>query len=80
MDLSALAAVTNKVVSEISSRCLHMRKMKLRSCIYLGDEGVCTVSKLSKLELLDLSNCILVLILHCLNNVFQAMGHEAVVL
>ncbi|VDD87307.1 unnamed protein product [Enterobius vermicularis] len=60
VDLSALTAVTNAVVSEIGSKCLAVRKLKLCGCTCLEDQGVCSLKNLRKLELLDITGCIMV--------------------
>uniref|UniRef100_A0A158R659 F-box domain-containing protein n=1 Tax=Syphacia muris TaxID=451379 RepID=A0A158R659_9BILA len=60
LDLSSLAAVTNKVIMELGSKCSKLQTMRLRSCIYLGDEGVSGATNLVNLQELDLSGCILV--------------------
>lgn len=61
LDLSGLAAVTNKVLKTICNNgCIELHRILLRSCSYLGDDGVSELGNLTKLESVDLSGCILV--------------------
>ncbi|VDN60895.1 unnamed protein product [Dracunculus medinensis] len=60
LDVSSLAGVTNKVLSKIAISCVKLRSLRCRSCTYLGNDGVCSLSQLKLLEYLDLSGCLLV--------------------
>uniref|UniRef100_F1KVS4 RNA-binding protein n=1 Tax=Ascaris suum TaxID=6253 RepID=F1KVS4_ASCSU len=60
VDMSSLAAVTNAVLTEIASKCSQLQDIRVRNCTYLGDDGVCSLAQLSRLEHVDLSGCLLV--------------------
>ncbi|VDK78137.1 unnamed protein product [Litomosoides sigmodontis] len=60
LDVSSLAAITDKSLSTIISGCSMLRTIRSRCCIYLGDGGVCSLTTLKNLEHIDLSGCILV--------------------
>ncbi|KAI6184424.1 hypothetical protein M3Y97_00594700 [Aphelenchoides bicaudatus] len=60
LDLSGLAAVNTEVLLSICNGCTKLTKLTLRSCIYLGDDGVKALEKLEHLELIDISGCLLV--------------------
>ncbi|VDM44786.1 unnamed protein product [Toxocara canis] len=60
LDISSIAAVSNAVLTEIASGCKELRDILVRSCTYLGDDGVCSLAQLSHLEHADLSGCLLV--------------------
>ena len=60
LDLSGLAAVNSKILATFCTKCPKLRKLTLRSCSYLGDEGVAELKNLVHLEYVDLSGCILV--------------------
>ncbi|KAE9555153.1 hypothetical protein FO519_001648 [Halicephalobus sp. NKZ332] len=60
LDLSGIAAVNSTVVKGIASSCSKLTTVYLRNCIYLGDEGIETLSSLRNLIHIDLSSCILV--------------------
>lgn len=60
LDLSGLNAVTNEVLIAISVGCKNLKKLTLRSCIYLADEGVKELVNLEHMELIDISGCLLV--------------------
>jgi hypothetical protein len=67
--VSGLTAVTNSVLEAIfsgSGGCPHLRRLTLRACAFLGDDGVLAVMTATRargervLEWLDLSGCLLV--------------------
>uniref|UniRef100_A0A914RLY8 Uncharacterized protein n=1 Tax=Parascaris equorum TaxID=6256 RepID=A0A914RLY8_PAREQ len=60
VDMSSLAAVTNAVLTQIASECTQLQDIRVRNCTYLGDDGVCSLAQLSRLEHVDLSGCLLV--------------------
>lgn len=60
LDLSGIAAVNNNVIKVIANSCSKLTAIYLRNCIYLGDEGIETLSSLKNLIHIDLSSCILV--------------------
>ncbi|KAK0393091.1 hypothetical protein QR680_000051 [Steinernema hermaphroditum] len=60
LDLSSIAGVNSAVVSAITHGCAKLATLRLRSCIYLDDEGVQTVASLPHIEHIDFSGCILV--------------------
>ncbi|TMS40207.1 hypothetical protein L596_006614 [Steinernema carpocapsae] len=60
LDLSSLAGATNDVLQTIAKSCPNLYVIRLRSCIYLGNEGVEALAALPRLQHIDLSGCILV--------------------
>ncbi|KAK6103329.1 RNA recognition motif family protein [Brugia pahangi] len=60
LDVSSLAAITDRSLSTIISGCLKLQIIRARCCTYLGDEGVCSLTTLKNLEHIDLSGCLLV--------------------
>jgi hypothetical protein len=60
LDLSGLASVNGQILANFCAKCPELRQLILRSCIYLGDDGILEMTKLGNLEHVDLSGCILV--------------------
>ncbi|KAI6179339.1 putative RNA-binding protein [Aphelenchoides besseyi] len=60
IDLSGLVTLNSETLKTICSGCSQLERVILRSCIYLNDEGVKALDSLKKLELVDISGCILV--------------------
>jgi hypothetical protein len=64
IDISGLAAVNNTVFQHLCSCCRALTEVVVRSCSYLGDDGVKAIvgdgEELPRIEHIDLSGCILV--------------------
>uniref|UniRef100_A0A1I8EVZ7 F-box domain-containing protein n=1 Tax=Wuchereria bancrofti TaxID=6293 RepID=A0A1I8EVZ7_WUCBA len=60
LDVSSLAAITDRSLSTIISGCSKLQIIRARCCTFLGDEGVCSLTTLKNLEHIDLSGCLLV--------------------
>lgn len=60
VDLSGLAAVNSDVLKSICEGCPELVRLVLRSCTYLGEEGIKAVELLEKIELIDVSGCLLI--------------------
>jgi len=59
LNLSCLAAVTNRFLLAIVN-CPQLRNLLLRSCTFLGDLGILALAACTKIELVDVSGCLLV--------------------
>ncbi|KAI3421189.1 hypothetical protein GPALN_014817 [Globodera pallida] len=60
LDLSGIAAVNNAVLTTLCGQCAQLKRVLLRSCSYLGPDGVAEFRCLKNVEHIDLSGCILV--------------------
>uniref|UniRef100_A0A183BPK5 RNA-binding protein EEED8.10 n=1 Tax=Globodera pallida TaxID=36090 RepID=A0A183BPK5_GLOPA len=60
LDLSGIAAVNNAVLTTLCGQCAQLKRILLRSCSYLGPDGVAEFRCLKNVEHIDLSGCILV--------------------
>lgn len=70
-----MATVNNDVLIAISSGCKKLKKLTLRACIYLADDGVKALENLEHLELIDISGCLLVRLFKILMNyLFKYLG------
>lgn len=48
-------------MNSIAQGCQNLMELRARSCIYLGDDGICALVKWPMLEYVDLSGCMLVI-------------------
>jgi hypothetical protein len=60
LNLSSLAAMTNRVLKAIAVGCVELRSLLLRNCTYLGDIGVDALANCQKIETIDVCGCLLV--------------------
>uniref|UniRef100_A0A914VZB0 RNA-binding protein EEED8.10 n=1 Tax=Plectus sambesii TaxID=2011161 RepID=A0A914VZB0_9BILA len=60
LDLCHLAGVSNAVLTAIAKNCAKLVSIKLRSCTYVGDDGVIALATCHRLQEIDVSGCLLV--------------------
>ncbi|KAL3993946.1 RNA recognition motif family protein [Acanthocheilonema viteae] len=60
LNVSSLAAITDRSLSAIVCGCSMLQTISFRCCTYLSGEGVCSLTTLKNLEHIDLSGCLLV--------------------